>query len=60
MKKIINQAPIVRHRTFVSEIIFLFFGLGLFQQNRLPGVTLMPDYPKPEKMSIPALRLTPS
>ena len=35
MKKIINQAPIVRYRPFVSEKFFLFFGIELFQQNLL-------------------------
>jgi hypothetical protein len=36
MKKIINQAPIVRYRPFVSEKFFLFFGIELFQQNHNP------------------------
>src|SRR5262249_11097025 len=40
MKKIINQAPIVRYRPFVSEKFFLFLGIELFQQNQITVLTL--------------------
>jgi hypothetical protein len=40
MKKMINQAPIVRYRASVCEIFFLIFGKRLFQQNQYSGLTL--------------------
>ena len=42
MKKIFNQAPIVRYRASVSEIFFLILGMGVFQQNRYPDLAPFP------------------